>query len=397
MEKQFLTQVPFQYFILKLASRCNLDCIYCYEYKLSDQSWRFQPHFMEPHIARQAAKRIAEHASLHNLDTIHLSLHGGEPLLLGPERFESELQIFYNIIGKVAKVTSSVQTNAVLVDQNWTDIFRRYNVMVNVSLDGPPEINDRRRPDHRGVPSHFATSRGIELIRRECPDQFQGIFAVIDIEADPIEVVDHLMTFQPTDIDLLIPDANWQLQPKRPNNYTGKDYGEWLTKVFDAWYFERRWGSVSIRTFEELLKSLLGGQGRLDTFGLVSSGIIVIGADGSILALDTLKSAYEGAVNLDLNVFVNSFQQALNHPTIKACQNRLHSMCEICKACSWAQVCGGGYYPHRYSGVEGGFDNPSVYCEDIKMLLGYMRDRIFSEIEKIEAFNIGKYQEYPNV
>ena len=32
--------------LLKVASRCNLDCSYCYVYNLGDNSWRAMPKFM---------------------------------------------------------------------------------------------------------------------------------------------------------------------------------------------------------------------------------------------------------------------------------------------------------------------------------------------------------------
>jgi uncharacterized protein len=32
--------VPFQEFIVKIHSRCDLACDYCYMYEMADQSWR---------------------------------------------------------------------------------------------------------------------------------------------------------------------------------------------------------------------------------------------------------------------------------------------------------------------------------------------------------------------
>ena len=34
-------------YVVKVASRCNLDCTYCYEYNLGDDTWKHQPRFME--------------------------------------------------------------------------------------------------------------------------------------------------------------------------------------------------------------------------------------------------------------------------------------------------------------------------------------------------------------
>jgi len=78
--------VPFRQFLLKVHSRCNLDCDYCYVYRHADQSWRGRPAVMSAQVVDLIAARIAEHARQHRLAAIRVVLHGGEPLLAGPER-----------------------------------------------------------------------------------------------------------------------------------------------------------------------------------------------------------------------------------------------------------------------------------------------------------------------
>ena len=53
---------PFQEFVLKVHSRCDLACDYCYVYTMADQGWRGQPVRMSVAMIHQAAARIAEHA-----------------------------------------------------------------------------------------------------------------------------------------------------------------------------------------------------------------------------------------------------------------------------------------------------------------------------------------------
>src|SRR5580700_902084 len=77
--------LPFQEFIVKIHSRCDLACDYCYMYEMADQSWREQPRRMSREVAEMAAARIGEHARAHGLTEIELILHGGEPLLAGKE------------------------------------------------------------------------------------------------------------------------------------------------------------------------------------------------------------------------------------------------------------------------------------------------------------------------
>ena len=39
-----------------------------------------------------------------------------------------------------------------------------------------------------------------------------------------------------------------------------------------------------------------------------------------------------------------------------------------CRDCPLVRACGGGLYAHRYKSANG-FDNPSVYCDDLKILI----------------------------
>ena len=52
--------VPFRQFILKIASRCNLRCTYCYMYQSHDRSWRDIAHeLMSDATVDAVAARIA--------------------------------------------------------------------------------------------------------------------------------------------------------------------------------------------------------------------------------------------------------------------------------------------------------------------------------------------------
>ena len=59
--------VPFRQFILKIHSRCNLSCSYCYVYQMADQGWRQLPNRMSDEVAAKAVERIAAHVTAHDL------------------------------------------------------------------------------------------------------------------------------------------------------------------------------------------------------------------------------------------------------------------------------------------------------------------------------------------
>src|SRR4051794_26066398 len=74
-------------FILKIASRCNLNCTYCYVYNKGDTSYLRHPQRMSTEVAVATLGRIRQHCIRHSLPRVELIFHGGEPLLAGKDFF----------------------------------------------------------------------------------------------------------------------------------------------------------------------------------------------------------------------------------------------------------------------------------------------------------------------
>lgn len=68
-----------------------------------------------------------------------------------------------------------------------------------------------------------------------------------------------------------------------------------------------------------------------------------------------------------------------------------------CIACPIKETCGGGYLPHRYSTING-FNNPSVYCEDLLKLITHVQNVVFEDINNKYNINFAKmnYEEAQN-
>jgi uncharacterized protein len=73
-------------FILKIQETCNLACDYCYMYEMADQSWRGRPTGMSEDILMLAGLRIGLYARVNKLPEVRIILHGGEPLMVGPQK-----------------------------------------------------------------------------------------------------------------------------------------------------------------------------------------------------------------------------------------------------------------------------------------------------------------------
>ncbi|MFD4760443.1 radical SAM protein [Streptomyces sp. NPDC058439] len=114
---------PFRTFILKIANRCNIDCDYCYVFNSKDQAWSTLPARMSPDVYRGAARRIGEHVTAHGLSSVHVVLHGGEPLLAGPRCLAAVLETIRSGVPAAAEVSFELQTNGTLINEAWLDLF----------------------------------------------------------------------------------------------------------------------------------------------------------------------------------------------------------------------------------------------------------------------------------
>ena len=97
-------------FVLKVASRCNLNCEYCYVYNKGDLTWRDRPGLMPESVFQAAIKRIKSHCDLSKQQKVRLVFHGGEPCLLGASRFRDWCNYARRELAP-REVKISIQTN----------------------------------------------------------------------------------------------------------------------------------------------------------------------------------------------------------------------------------------------------------------------------------------------
>jgi uncharacterized protein len=370
--------IPFREFIVKIHSRCDLSCSYCYMYEMADQSWRDQPRRMTTEVAELTARRIGEHARTHQLRDVVLVLHGGEPLLAGHEFISHMVTMTRDSAGPDINVQARIQTNAVGLDYSYLQMFCELGIKVGVSLDGTAEAHDRHRRFASGRGSHAAVSAGLNRLRRaEFRHLFGGLLAVIDLRNEPVATYEALAAFEPPEIDFLLPHGTWDAPPPgRGLDLTDAPYGDWLIVVFDHWY---RAPQVGVRLFEEIIRLILYGTSSGEAVGLAPARMVVVETDGTIEQVDTLKAVYDGAPLTGLNVARDPFDEVLLQPGVVARQLGELALADQCQLCPIHRVCGGGMYAHRYrSGT--GFANPSVYCPDLMRLIGHINQTLRADI-----------------
>lgn len=360
--------------MLKIHSRCNLACEYCYMYEAADQSWQGRPATMSRAVVEQAAARIGEHVARWRPDWIEVVLHGGEPLLAGVDAVGHAVAAVRAAVGTATRVRFVIQTNATLLSRPTLDALDRLGVLISVSLDGAADSHDRHRRFRNGEGSHAAAAAGLaELTSESYRHLFVGLLSVVDLESDPIETFAALTAWRPPDIGFLLPHRTWA-DPPPP----GARYGSWLARIFDVWYptVPRTTG---VRILDEIVAVSLGARTATTAIGAGPVQYVTVESDGTIEADDILKVAYPGAPETGLNIATNDLDSFLRSPALRDRIPGTESLCRQCQACEIVEVCGGGTYAHRYR-PDSGFDNPSVYCDDLKMLIRHVQNTLLTQL-----------------
>ena len=360
---------PISEFVFKVASRCNLNCTYCYMYNLADTSWRQQPKFMSDSTFNKAVDRLLEHAIEHSLDEVRIIFHGGEPFLAGPERFDKWCTYAHRMFNRERiNLTLSGQSNGLLFTPELGDIFLNHNVTFGFSVDGIPGKGDGSRLDHKGERVGYRLQNTLlDLLHSKYSAIFSGIISVVNLEATATETLEYLLQFEPPGIDF---------HPHLMNHDTIQSFyplSKWFMELFD--YLVDKNPGVRIRLLSSLGQAIVGNPLAIHTRGYMEFWAGVVETNGALDLIDAIKSSADGMTKTGLNVFDNSIDEFSHYIDAWTKSVGLNSLPKDCQKCPFENVCMGGYYPHRYSEANM-FRNRDVYCEEWKKLILHMYSRM---------------------
>jgi uncharacterized protein len=358
--------------VVKVAERCNLSCSYCYMYQHADTSYRSRPKFMSDVVLDQLLLRVREYCDRHAPHQMALILHGGEPTLIGPERMGRMVGHSRDVLGdRLASI--GMQTNATLLNPTWVDLIQRYQIRVGISLDGPPHVHDSARVDHAGRGSHRAAVRGLRLLQEAGLNP--RVLCVVNPSMSGTDIYRYFRSVGITWMNFLLPDVSHDNKQRLYGRYGATPVADYLIPVFDAWFNEDN-PEVRVTLFWEIIQRMLGGPIGKDVLGNPLMTYLVVESDGTIHALDALRVCEDGIAQSGLNVFDHGFDDLhLGLPLVYRAVHEGIPLCATCQRCPEESLCGGGYLPHRYARANG-FDNPSVWCADILLLLAHIRARV---------------------
>lgn len=373
-----MNPVKINHIICKVASICNLSCDYCYVFNKQDKSYKRQANLMSLAVADTLVMRLEEYLSL-NTANVSITFHGGEPLL-------EDKSFYVKIAQKMEKFNSrvflNIQTNGTLLDEDWCQIFNRYNISVGISIDGDEHANIYRRYKN-GAFAHKQIMNGYKMLV-ENKVRF-GVLSVINTHISPMEFYDYFKSIGVLYIDCLLPDANYETY-----NSSNNGIGIWLCQLFDIWFGDKK--RFSIRMFESIIKLILQPESSVggEMFGNTENGVIDIDPNGTIDVPDTLRICNIKLRDKKYTIFSNQLTDICDEDIFQKfyyshSDNYISSKCKLCVI---RKICGGGLLAHRFS-KKRLFNNPSVYCHELYLLIMQIQRKLCSQmketnIDKIE-------------
>jgi len=153
--------------LIKPASAvCNLDCAYCFYLDRDADPYTAMP---ARRMTAETLERLVDTYLFYSYPHSTFAFQGGEPTLAGPAFFENvvRLQQRYGRNGQV--VSNALQTNGILLDGRWCELFKQYQWLIGISIDGPESLHDlcrARQAGRRHVAQGHAGRRGPQEAQR---------------------------------------------------------------------------------------------------------------------------------------------------------------------------------------------------------------------------------------
>ena len=121
------------------ASRCNLDCSYCFY--LHKESLLEQP--SHAGMSDEAlALYIKQYIEAQTGDEVVFTWQGGEPTLMGLPFFEKVIALQNQFKKPDQTILNDLQTNGILLNDTWCQFLKQHQFLVGISIDGPKHLHD---------------------------------------------------------------------------------------------------------------------------------------------------------------------------------------------------------------------------------------------------------------
>ena len=240
--------------LLMCTNDCNLRCKYCFEECIHREKMKSIQEireefssFLENDFDKFIFELVEINKSLKRRKT-NICFHGGEPLLVGTDLLEKG----FSMVKKYDATEISIQTNATLINDEMIELFKKYDVHIGISIDGPKEMNDKYRVNANGKGSYDVIVRNLKKMKEE--KLLVGALATVTKETikDPEGFYnffrDNKINFSFNPLFLI------ENQEADCDGLSMNEFADFYCKMFDIWIESE--DDLSLNCFDRILSSM---------------------------------------------------------------------------------------------------------------------------------------------
>ena len=360
--------------LIKPASAvCNLDCEYCFYLDRAADPYSSLP---ARRMTLETLERLVDTYLFYSYPQSTFAFQGGEPTLAGLPFFEKLVE-FQQQHGRGGQsVANALQTNAVLIDKDWCDLFRTYHWLLGVSLDGPEEVNDLYRFNKERHGTWKRVMQSVELLQSNKVEfNILCVLSAANVEK-PKEIYRFYRKLGIDNVQF-IPLAEFDGNGNRlPFTITPEQYGRFLCEVFELWWPERR--KMRIRFFDNLAEAIAGQKPGSCTMHETCDSYVVVEYNGDIYPCDFFVEAPWKLGNINVDSWGEIARRTKRY-NFAGKKTLAHPECQVCE---YQSVCHGGCPKFRH-GPNRRFEDLDYFCAAYKMIFARAVEPLRKELQKL--------------
>lgn len=344
------------------SSKCNLNCKYCFYNSIAEARYVKDYGFMEDKVLEEIVRKSIEYC---NGGYCNIGFQGGEPTLIGIDFYRKLIMYIEKYNNNNTIFNFVIQTNGILLDEEWVDFFKENKFLVGISLDGIKDVHNLNRIDHRKDDTHKDVMNSIKLLKKANVD-FNILVVVTSVLARRAKASYRFFKEKGFKYLQFIPC----LDPIEKDNKdygkyspSGEEYGNFLNEIFDMWYKDIKSGEqISIRYFDNLIRFFLGCEYEACDMRGICSCQNIIESDGTVYPCDFY--AYE-KYKIG-NIMDSGFEEIHKNKKVEEfIKYSMKSINKECLECKYMSICRGGC--RRYK--ENQDDNKNILCHSYRKFL----------------------------
>lgn len=375
---------PINILIKPASSVCNMACKYCFYRDVAEH----REQAFEGMLTLEKMERVIR-AGMEYADHIcSFAFQGGEPTLAGLDFYRGVVELQKKYARSGVEVHNAIQTNGMLIDEEWAAFLAENRFLVGLSLDGPAELHNLNRLDTVGEGTFNRVMRAARLMEKHGAE-FNILCVVTGRNARSVEKIYRFYRRQGFRWLQFIPclDSLEQQRGEEKYHLSAENYGDFLIRLFDLWYEDLQRGEyISIRHLDNWLSILLGGQPETCSMTGQCAVQFVIEGDGGVYPCDfyVLDEWRMGTVG------ESSFAEMQRGETAARFIQTSLRVPDKCRSCRWYGLCRNGCRRNRMTLLDGEVDR-NCYCEAYQRFFS-QREKELMQAARLLAQGVNQYR-----